>query len=490
MKKYLFQHLLIMNIIFLMPACYKLRGHYGGPKDFDANARSIVDTDIAVPIGYKVDAMTTSLSYPTGITFDENGNIFVIESGYSYGEIWTAPRLLQISSSGEHFEIAKGTDNGPWNGIDYKDGFFYVSEGGTKDGGRILKISKSGEVTSLVKNLPIAADHHTNGPVVGIDGYVYFGQGTATNSGVVGLDNYEYGWLKRHPDLHDIPCKDIVLNGENFKTENPLTEQKDKVTTGAFSAFGTTTEPNQSIKGALPCHGAIFRVPVSGGDLELYAWGLRNPFGLAFGTNGKLYVTENSYDTRGSRPGYGTGDVLWTINKGSWYGWPDYSAGQPLNTKDYKTPHQDPEKLLAEDPQTPPKPTAILEVHSSAAGLDFSRNENFGYIGEAFIAEFGDMAPEVGRIYGPVGYKIVRVNVSNGMIYEFMSNKGRINGPASQIKSGGIERPISVKFDPTGTTLYVLDFGIMPITKNGPAPKQQTGTIWRVSRTDVAKSNY
>jgi hypothetical protein len=53
------------------------------------------------------------------------------------------------------------------------------------------------------------------------DGYIYFGQGTATNSSVVGEDNKEFGWLLRRKDFHDIPCRDIILNGQNY-TELPM----------------------------------------------------------------------------------------------------------------------------------------------------------------------------------------------------------------------------------------------------------------------------
>jgi hypothetical protein len=123
-----------------------------------------------------------------------------------------------------------------------------------------------------------------------------------------------------------------------------------------------------------------------------------------------------------------------------------------------------------------------LGVHSSANGLDFSTNASFGHVGEAFIAEFGDQAPNVGRIYGPVGYKVVRVNITNGVIQDFAVNKGRVNGPASMQKSGGLERPIAVKFDPRGEALYVVDFGIMPITEEGEAPKKGTGVVWKITK--------
>ncbi|QEC53915.1 hypothetical protein EDD80_10894 [Anseongella ginsenosidimutans] len=177
-------------------------------------------------------------------------------------------------------------------------------------------MSLTGEVETLVDDLPGMGDHHTNGPVIK-ERYIYFAQGTATNSGVVGEDNAKYGWLLRKPDFHDIPCDDIVLTGENYASANVLTDgPNDTATTGAYAAFGTATSAGQIIKGRVPCTGAIMRIPLEGGEIELVAWGLRNPFGLAFSPGGQLYATENGYDGRGSRPVWGAGDVLWEIKEG------------------------------------------------------------------------------------------------------------------------------------------------------------------------------
>ncbi len=63
-----------------------------------------------------------------------------------------------------------------------------------------------------------------------------------------------------------------------------------------------------------------------------------------------------------------------------------------------------------------------------------------------------------------------------------MENKGKLNGPASWQKSGGLERPISVRFSPDGTALYVVDFGILLMDKTGPKPQEQTGMIWKVTK--------
>jgi glucose/arabinose dehydrogenase len=178
-------------------------------------------SDIALPPGYKIEAIASGLTFPSAVAFDDSGHVYAIEAGYSYGEVWTDPQLLRIDSDGKTKVVAKGTRNGPWTGITWHNGAFYVAEGGEAEGGRILRIGKDGTITPLLSNLPSVGDHHTNGPVVK-DGYIYFGQGTATNSGVVGEDNADFGWLKRKRDFHDIPCRDITLLGQNYTSENIL----------------------------------------------------------------------------------------------------------------------------------------------------------------------------------------------------------------------------------------------------------------------------
>lgn len=476
----------LLFLIFLLNSCYFMRPSKGGGQIKALKEREIDPADIALPAGYVIEPVASSLTFPSGITFDDRGRTYVIEAGYSYGEVWEEPRLLQIENNGQLTTVAKGRKNGPWTGVSFYQGNFYIAEGGAAEGGRILKISPEGQITALVSNLPSVGDHHTNGLVI-MDGYLYFGQGTATNSGIVGPDNKDFGWLARQPDFHDIPCGDIFLSGQNYESDQVLADDPNKIAvTGAFSAFNDATDPGEVIKGQIPCNGSILRLPLEGGELELVAWGLRNPYGLAVSPNNKLYTTENGFDDRGSRPVWGAGDVLWEIQQGQWYGWPDFSAGKPIHSEEeYKVPGKPAVKpLLQKYPNIPPKPAAILGVHSSSNGFDFSTNAAFGHQGQAFIAQFGDMAPDVGKVLYPVGFKIVRVNVENGIIEDFAVNKGLRNGPASWLGKGGLERPINVKFSPDGKSLYIVDFGIMKMTKNGPEPQVETGMIWKVKKEE------
>ncbi len=464
----------------ILSGCYGMRPSAGGGSLSRLTPeRKVNQADIALPSGYFVEAVATGLTFPTGVAFDERGTPYVVEAGYSYGEVWDTPRLLRIDG-GKATAVAQGGKNGPWTGVARLAGDYNVAAGGELEGGRILRITEQGKISALIDTLPTRGDHHTNGPAIGPDGLIYFGLGTATNSAVVGDDNRKFGWLQRYPDFHDTPCRDLTLTGVNYTTEQNGTT----MATGAFSPFGTATTRGQVIAGKVPCSGAVLRIPPTGGKPELVAWGFRNPFGLAFSPEGTLFVTDNGYDERGSRPVFGAADVLWDLSRGNWFGWPDFSAGVRLDQGDqFKQPGGENPKLLLETyPAEPPRPAAILPVHSSANGFDFSRNEQFGHRGEAFIPLFGDQSPTTGKSMAPVGFKVVRVNVKTGGIEEFASNKGKKNGPASGLGTGGLERPVAARFDPSGEFLYVVDFGVLKETKSGAEPQRNTGVLWRIGK--------
>lgn len=475
--------------VALMSGCFTVLPSQGGGQTEFRPPRKIDVADIAVPGGYEVAAVTIGLTYPTAVVFDDAGRTYVLEAGYAYGEVFTQPRLLRLESSGGTTVVATGEKGtGPWTGAAFHEGNFYVTDGGNP--GRILRIAKSGRIDVVASGMPSRGDHHTNAPVVGPDGMLYFTQGTITNSGVVGTDNYDFGWLERHPALHDVPCRDIRVTTAIFESDNPLSGEGARAFTAPFMPFGVSAPADHVVRGSVPCSGAVMRVRLEGGKPELVAWGLRNPFSMRFGPDGKLYVSENGFDVRGSRPVFGASDNLWSVDVHGpvrWFGWPDFSGGLPVTGPGFKPPRGPrPAFILAEHPEQPPLPVAQFGVHSSVTGFDFSTSDAFGLKGEAFVALFGDMAPDVGKVIAPVGFRVMRVDLKTGHLEEFMTNKGDKTAPASYLGRAGIERPIDVKFDPRGETLYVLDFGVMPVDGEGPHPYPKTGVLWKVGKKGAA----
>src|SRR5215831_11625114 len=70
--------------------------------------------------------------------------------------------------------------------------------------------------------------------------------------------------------------------------------------------------------------GKILRVHTDGSGREVYAWGFRNPQGLAFDAAGRLYASNNGPT---GDLGLCCHDEVDLVQQGGWYGWPLWAAG-------------------------------------------------------------------------------------------------------------------------------------------------------------------
>lgn len=308
---------------------------------------------------------------------------------------------------------------------------------------------------------------------------MYFGQGTATNSGVVGEDNKE--WVENYLFFHDYPVSYIMLNGYDFKTDNFLTAaQEDKTYTGAYSPFGIPSKTREIVKGVTKASGSILRANIDGFNLELVAWGLRNPFRLKFNSDNQLFSTNHGMDIRGSRPVANSPDEFHQIRLGVWYGWPDYTGGWPVTLQIFMPENKPrPQFLLSRHPMIPPRPLSIFTPHAAIMGFDFNCTNKFEHFGDVYIAEFGSEAPRTtGEKPLPnVGHRVSRIDMKTGFVYIFAINKSGY--AASYTDGGGFERPIDVVFGPN-EDMYIVDFGLGSEDHHGF--EANTGVIWKVTK--------
>ena len=438
--------------------------------------------DINVPDGYAVDLVASGFVAPVHGCFDDAGNLYVSEAGHKSD---APPRIWRVDvATGQkalHFELPaeRWVKTGALTGACWHDGDLYFANTDT-----ISRLHADGSLEDLVTGLPGRGDHQTNHPIIGPDDKLYWGQGCVTNMGVVGADNFGYEWLADNPTVCDVPAQDVTLTGRNYEYRDVLGSLTDTVRSGALSPFGTETQPGQVIAGSDKPSGAVLRCNLDGSGLETVAWGLRNPYGLAFAPDGRLFATEHGSDERGGRFIIGDPDDLYEISEGSWYGWPDFASGIRLDDPHWGDGGQGREPVLAQFPDSdPPKPPASFETHAAANGLDFSRDAAFGFVGQAFVALFGDLAPiTTPRQVVPAGFKVVRADLATGELADFAVN--RRAGPASKLLHGGFERPSHCVFGPDGA-LYVIDWGEIKIAPELGAirMKQGTGAVWRIRRT-------
>ncbi len=407
-------------------------------------------------------------SFPTSLACADDGALYVAEAGLPFGGAAPGGVIWRVNLDGTRDRLLDGL-RPPVNGLTYHEGNLYIAEGGHP--GRISRLDPTtGEVTVILDQLPGPGNYHTNMVVFGPDGLLYFGQGAMTNLGIVGLDAYELGWLRRLPHQHDLPGLPITLTGVNVTTANPLVAEPDaQIATGAFQPFGTASTAGQRIAATLPATSAILRCRPDGSNLELVAWGVRNAFALGFLPDGRLIAIDQGADDRGSRPIGNAPDLLYTIEQGKWYGWPDFIGGVPVTDPGFvPTRGAAPTFLLANHDELPPPEKALLAFPPHVAAVKFAiAPPDFAeYGGQLFVALFGDEAPMTAPADHPrVGRSLARVDPTDWSLHP--------------VATGPLRRPIDVQVVAGQRALYVVDFGDFEMTAQGVAAVAQSGRIWR-----------
>jgi len=143
--------------------------------------------------------------------------------------------------------------------------------------GKVTRISGPiyGTRTDIITGLPISkAGHEANGLAFGPDGRLYIEQGSATNAGIVNPAPDPGFPLFLYPDT--------PLSGAILVADIKAPGFNGTVTYSPADA----TNPNI--------------VQTGGAGVQVYAPGFRNPYGLVWHSNGKLYATDN-----GPNAGYG-----------------------------------------------------------------------------------------------------------------------------------------------------------------------------------------
>lgn len=438
------------------------------------DGRPIRTSDIDVPDGFRIDAVAEHLAAPTMVAFDDNDRMLIAESGYRGGG---GAKVSRIEAGGRKTVLVDREafgDEIPVTAVASHEGDVYVVHAGT------VSIVEEGKLRSIISGLPGAGDHQAN-QIVFKDGALYLAIGTVTNSAVVGPDNAVFGWLTdpARREVRDIPCRDVIVTSATFDSENPLGDQPERQKTSPYSPYGTVVPAGSTVPGDVKCNGAVLRSGLDGSNLEVVAWGLRNPYGLEIGPDDELYVTMHGFDARGSRPVEDAWDCVYRIEEGAWYGWPDFACDVPVTDERFKVPNKGPlEFLIANHPtERPPTPIAKFRPHEATNGFAFSPGSPWGAETVAYIALFGDFSPATGTVDRPEGVKIVRVDTTNGEVDDFIANE--TGGQASRQSGGGLEHPSDVTFGPDGH-MYIADWGIARVSEKGLVLEENSGVIWRV----------
>lgn len=187
----------------------------------------------------------------------------------------------------------------------------------------------------------------------------------------------------------------------------------------------------------------IFEYTPDGKNERVYAYGIRNPVGLAIEPQtGALWASVNERDELGDQL---VPDYITHVTEHGFYGWPWFYLGD----------HQDP-RHPNEHPELKGKitvPDVLLQSHSASLGMAFYTGEQFPaeYRGQAFSALHGSW-----NRARRTGYKIIRVPVKDGkatgeytdFVTGFVTSEGKVWG-----------RPVAVAVARDGALLFSDDSG-------------------------------
>lgn len=202
---------------------------------------------------------------------------------------------------------------------------------------------------------------------------------------------------------------------------------------------------------------SVLQISLPSGQERIFAYGLRNPNGLALEpTTGDLWTVVNERDMIGSDM---VPDYLTEVQLGGFYGWPWYYWGGYID-KRVPEPKDDLQSYVI-------RPDYALGPHVAALGLAFAQDAILGapYASGAFIAEHGSWNR---RPFS--GYKVVFVPFAQGkpmgaprdVLTGFLSAKEQARG-----------RPVAVAVGKRGELLVTDDVG---------------GKVWRVTAARPARA--
>ncbi len=114
---------------------------------------------------------------------------------------------------------------------------------------------------------------------------------------------------------------DVVKELPGAKGPDYLHQNNDLAFGKDGSLYITTANHSDGHPASDPIEGAVLRFSGDNfSEMEIFATGLRNPFGLVFDDNGVLYATDN--DAQAGLLGGNLGDKIIVVEKGAFYGHP------------------------------------------------------------------------------------------------------------------------------------------------------------------------
>lgn len=213
--------------------------------------------------------------------------------------------------------------------------------------------------------------------------------------------------------------------------------------TKLFVTVGSNSNVAERGMAAEAGRAAIWEVDIASGSQRVYAFGLRNPNGLAWEPgSGVLWTVVNERDNLGNDL---VPDFMTSVQDGAFYGWPYSYFGQHVDQR-VQPPRPD---LVAQARV----PDYALGAHTASLGLVWSQGNTLpaAFANGMFIGQHGSWNRQVHS-----GYKVIFVPFKDGqpsglpldVLTGFLSEDGKAYG-----------RPVGVAVDKQGALLVADDVG-------------------------------
>ena len=313
MKRFLKFLIISIVIVVLAFGVFKFSNQY---------KMSILKNNISWSVAYK--------NCKNSIAFDkdENKNTYIAYDNY----------IKVIKDDGREEILLQDKALKIENVVIYKNKLYFISKS------NLYKYDlENKNLKSILENIPCEGKYLDRNLIIK-DSKILLSIGTVTNSGVASYEN-DYS-LDKIP--YDKSSMDITLNGFNYG------EKK----TGAFMPYGNSSEEGQRIRAEKLANACVVEINLDDNKVSLYASGIRNIKGWDLDSEGKLIGIVGGMENTGERPINRDFDYLYKIDKGKWYGWPDFSGGDPISSPRFKG-----EKLVSTLISNPPNKIVAAPIH-------------------------------------------------------------------------------------------------------------------------------
>ena len=262
--------------------------------------------------------------------YDENGNLYIAFKD----------TIRIINNNGKDEVIIRKNEFEIFDIFYSNDRLFIATDN------RVIEYNiETYETKELIKDIPNNGINRETKLLVK-DNMLYVSIGTNTNSGIV----------NKKGEAYDKPTMTLTLRGNNYGNNR----------TGLFSPFAVHTEKDEIVKGDNIGNGSIMSYDLENKKLSIYSHGIRNVNGLDIDSEGKIKGIVGGMEDIGERPIKDDRDYIYEFKKKAWYGWPDYSGGDPITSPRF-TDSKKVEFLIENHPSK--TPAAPIYQHRDVSAL-------------------------------------------------------------------------------------------------------------------------